>query len=253
MNLISENQIASTFKNSKYKASAVIQKIIAKDLALIINDFVKAQNLEPKKIFEIGVGTGLLTKNLFEFYANANWILNDLYKANEFEMDLKNKQNISFLIEDINSACFPENLDLIVSSSCFQWIKDFEQIIIKARNSLNEKNGLFCFSSFAEDNFLEIKKINKNTLSYLKTKEITKLLQNNGFEVLSYFEKKIFLNFEKEIDVLKHIKNTGVNGSFKSFWTKKDLQNFIYSYKEICPFKTVLTYNPNFFIAKIKQ
>jgi malonyl-CoA O-methyltransferase len=57
-------------------------------------------------------------------------------------------------------------------------------------------------------------------------------------------EDIISLEFNSPKEVLKHIKNTGVNALSQTIWTKSDLINFEKNYPQTNQEKFSLTYNP---------
>ncbi|MGB6128128.1 MAG: methyltransferase domain-containing protein, partial [Psychrilyobacter sp.] len=109
-------------KFDKYEKNAHIQKIVAKELIKLI----------PKKkyntIFEIGAGTGVLTKDIVKNIEYKNLIVNDKYL--ESEKYIKNIPSIKFLGGDIEKLDIVK-ADLIISSSVFQWIEDKNKLFEK--------------------------------------------------------------------------------------------------------------------------
>ncbi len=219
----------------KYNSNANIQKNIAKELIelLCLNIGYKFNN-----IFEIGCGSGFLTEKIFDKLKYKKLILNDIVKNSKYYV--KNFSN-NFIFGDIEKIKIPINLDLIISSSVFQWLKNFEAFIEKVYTGLN-KNGILAFSMFVGDNFKEINNLG-DFLQYIDNKYILKLLEKN-FDILLFEDKKTILNFSNPIEILRHIKNTGVNVVDKRRLEKSEVQNFIKS--DIIN----LTYNYNFVIVR---
>ena len=81
-------------------------------------------------------------------------------------------------------------------------------------------------------------------LKYYSVDEIKNFCMD--FEIIKIAEEKFVMEFNTPKDVLRHIKNTGVNAISTPQWTKKDLINFEKEYsKEI-----TLTYHPIYVILK---
>lgn len=223
----------------KYNKNAIIQKNIAKNLIKILLETNKSN--EYNNILEIGSGTGFLTQEIFKNLNYKNLILNDIVE--DTKIYTQNFSN-NFIIGDIEKINIEKDLDLIISASVFQWLNDFETFTEKINNSLN-KNGIFAFSMFIENNFKEINEHLNISLNYLKNEKIIKILEKN-FEILYQDKKQEVLNFKTGIDILRHIKNTGINVINKEILTKNKINDFI---KDNV---LNLTYSYNFLIARKK-
>ncbi len=75
------------------------------------------------------------------------------------------------------------------------------------------------------------------------------------FEIIHAEENHCVLEFDNPLEVLKHVKKTGVNAvNIQQNWTRGKLESFVYEYakrfqvKGHCP----LTYHPQYFICKKK-
>ena len=209
-----------------YDKNAIVQKQMAETLLGLIDD-----NFKPKKILEIGSGTGLLTKLVVKNFPNSLFTTNDVVE--ECASFIKQiDSNIEFLAGDIYNINLQNTYDLIISNAVFQWFNNPNQILEKLSKNL-EKNGLLIFSSFGEKNFYELQEIMGIGLNY-------KILKNPAKEEL------ITLKFDSLLDLLKHIKYTGVNAIQEYSFSRKKLESFekdFYNkYGEI-----KLTYNPIYY------
>ncbi len=159
-----------------YNEYSLVQKKVAKNLV----DFIQENKILDKKniknILEIGCGTGIFTNEyLKEFQNLENLYLNDIFNVEKYFENIKSY----FLEGDITKINIPE-VDLILSSSAFQWIENLDELFKKL--SLSSNNLIF--STYTKGYFKNIK------------------------------EKKetIVLEFESPLEVLKHLKYTGVTG-----------------------------------------
>ncbi len=218
----------------KYNLNANIQKNIAKELIELV--CLSAGN-RFNKVFEIGCGSGFLTEKIYSNLKYKKLILNDIVENSEGYV--KNFSN-NFICGDIEKIIIPNKLNLIISSSVFQWLKNFENFVKKIYDSLDD-GGIFAFSMFINENFKEID-ILGNCLKYLDNNYILELLEKN-FNILFFKEKKTVLKFNNSIEILQHIKNTGVNVINKKKLEKSKVQKFIESGN------LNLTYNYNFVIV----
>ena len=233
--MIDKNLVRERFSKNleNYNKNAKIQKRMAERLITFI------RNHSPKKILEIGCGTGFLTKLISENIEFEKFIAIDIVE--ECETYIKNiDARIIFTSVDIeefikNNA---EKFDLIVSNASLQWVNDFEGVVNTLKNLLNT-NGELVFSTFGNENFREIYHVVGASLNYYSLNELSKMFPK------SLIEPEIhIMAFDTPKDVLRHLQLTGVNGVESTAWTKKDLIKFENGYKNLCSSRPTLTYNP---------
>jgi len=246
---IAKTNIRNKFRKStkSYNEHAEVQKIIIDKLCNLMSNYIPNKFSE---ILEVGCGTGILTDKLSLNMNYDNYTVNDLVEDLCEETALRN--GLNSLSGDVEKIKFDKKYDLIVSSSVFQWFYDLETMFNKFSSILNEEAYLV-FSTFGPENFKEIKSITGEGLNYYEFNAIRTMLKSH-FEII-YSGKEIEkLNFNYPSDVLKHLKNTGVNASSSNkVWTRSDLRRFNEGYLH---FKSEmdsypLTYEPYYFICKI--
>ena len=232
---MNKNLIHDRFaKNLKsYDENAKIQKRMAERLITFV------QNKQPKKILEIGCGTGFLTKLINKEFKFESFMAIDIVK--DCEQYIKNiSSNIIFTPADIEEFITSNNetYDLIISNASLQWVENFEDVINSLKNFLNP-NGELIFSTFGTENFREIYHIIGASLKYYSINDLQKMFPQ------SIIEPEIhIMAFDTPKDVLKHLQLTGVNAIENTHWTKKDLTKFENGYKNLCSKRPTLTYNP---------
>lgn len=219
-------------KNIKtYNENAVVQKNMAKKLVgmLPLRDF--------GNILEIGCGTGFLTEIISKEVNYKNYLANDIVEGCG-DYVKKISSEIEFLSGDIENLVKNSSgrYDLIISNAVFQWVEDFESFYKILLSKLAPK-GILLFSTFGKNNFQEISETLGISLNYFSKNDYENMF--NGVNYLMEEETQ-FLEFETPLEVLKHIKSTGVNCLNSTFWTKTKLEEFEVQYPQ--PFK--LTYNP---------
>ena len=192
-----------------YDDYAEVQKEVANNFI----KFLKENEIEKEKnIFEIGCGTGIFTqKFILEFYPKKIF-LNDIYDVTKYIRKIKYDD---FLVGNIEKIAFPKNIDMVISSSVFQWIEDLPKLIKKISSETKE----LCFSIYVQGNLKEIKDYFDIFLNYYSAYEILEILQKN-FKNVKFKEEKITKSFETPLLALKHLKNTGVTGLKKTSITK---------------------------------
>lgn len=265
-------QIAKRFAQAgqSYDEQAVIQKKIAHRLMQLIAKYAGVdQSNNQKRIFEIGCGSGNLTKLFIENQSFNKLYLNDLYPEvkKHFDVDqFENKQDnnqkfkdldpIEWCIGDAETIEFPKELNLIISTSAIQWMHDLDGLFKKANQALLN-HGLFCFSTFGKKNLKEIKVLTKQGLAYFGIAEIQRKLEQQGFEILYISEQVNTLNFKHPKHVLQHLKATGVTATASNFrWTKQSLENFYQGYRQFISTDEhenivyPLSYHPIYVIAR---
>lgn len=192
-------------KFSVYDEYADVQKKVAENLMDFIGERCEEKNIAAA--FEIGCGTGLFSK-VFQDNLNPDiFILNDFYDVREFVKDIKYED---FIAGDIEKADLPE-VDMIVSSSCLQWVKDFEALVKKIADSCE----VFSFSIYIEGNLCEIKDHFNVSLSYMSVEELRRVLCKY-FKEVEFDKETIVKRFSSPLAALRNLKNTGVTGECRA-------------------------------------
>lgn len=200
-------------------------------------------------IFEIGCGTGLLSKIIAQKCQYFQFIVNDLNQKYA-EILKHNHIRASFLTGDAEMINFPVSNDLILSNAVFQWFDHLEAMLLKCREAL-KPGGILAFTTFGPGNYQEIDQSVGISLKYHQYEAILRLLSQN-FKILFAEQQTLPLYFNQPLDVLRHIHKTGVNGNSHQIWTQKDFQKFTEEYQRfyIKNLGYSLTYEPFYFIAQ---
>lgn len=217
-----------------YDRFAVAQKIAAKKLAELLKNFGSSF----ESAYEIGCGSGILTKHLEDEFQIAHLTLNDLYKAAPM-------QRFEFQIGDIQTLSIPYKLNLIASSSVLQWIDDLENLFVKIHAAL-DADGIFAAALFTEGTLRELENFTHQGIRYKTSDEISALLPKN-FEVLDLVEEACTISFDTLHDLLDSLKQTGVNNLQGTFQLTKNSFREMERYFEG---KFQLTYKFTAFVAK---
>lgn len=249
---MNKDDVSKRFSKAQksYVDHAVVQKKICTQLFMYMQNqnFLETQN----RIFEIGCGTGNFSQIILNNFKYEQYFLNDIYS--DVRENFVHYSNLNWCIGDVEKLEFPQQLDLIVSSSALQWMDDLNHIFRKAHSALN-KGGYLCFSSFGQMNLKEIKMLTGRGLDYLSLDEMKKILEQIGFEIEILTEAIEPLLFDEPQQILKHLKATGVTATSNQFrWNKQSLANFYENYEQ---FKSEnqqysLTYHPIYCIARRK-
>lgn len=192
-----KNQFSKYAK--EYNSHNIIQQIIAKSL-------VRELKFEPKRILELGCGSGQVIKYIdWEF---------DYYKAIDASLSMcelhPKRENIDVKCFDFDTMEFIEEIqndkfDIVLSSSALQWSKDLSKIIGSLSKVTNQINAVL----FTSNTFKTIQII---------TDTISPILSENSIkEAFSKYFKCEFetimykLEFENKKDLFDYIKKSGVS------------------------------------------
>lgn len=234
-----------------YHNKAVEQKKMAAQLIEMAKPFFHD---ELQWVLEIGCGTGFLTEILVDHSICTHLISNDIVsECKDIVQSIHPK--IEFIPGDVEALDLKKaSFDGVFSGAVFQWIENWPGFFQKISEWLKPE-GFFVFSSFGPDNYQEIKKTTGVGLKYYSLKEAIEILKTN-FTVLDSHEYREEFYFPNGLELLKHIRNTGVNGLEKQVWTRDKLRTFENTYQSTFPEKEgrfALTYHPYFIVAQKKD
>lgn len=185
----------------------------------------------PRRILEIGCGTGVLTEKLIKLFPQAEYVAVDVVGECE-EYIQRISPQIQFLQGDIETMQLSGEFDLIISNAVFQWVEDLPLLVGRLKRLLPVE-GKFIFSSFGNENFKEIRELTGLGLDYSNWSGL-------GFQ--SVDDEVVRLRFDSPVEVLRHLKYTGVNCVTSQHWTKSDLMRFEENYPKDEGY--FLTYHP---------
>lgn len=251
--MINKQLITRRFSRAveSYNREAVAQKQIAYRMSDMLNHYL------PRpcgRILEIGSGTGFLTRRLMETLHPEKLVLNDIcQEMSACFTDLLGSGQATFLAGDAESLPFPKGQDLIVSCSALQWFVSPE-LFFERCNTLLKQKGYFAFTTFGRDNLKEVASVTGSGLHYRSLEELEEALRIH-YEIVKAHEERICLTFGTPLEVLYHLKHTGVAAVRQQAWTKRDLQDFCDKYARLFSDgrSVTLTCHPIYIIAKKRQ
>lgn len=212
-----------------YDSEAAIQKDIARKMTGLIGKYVPADM--HRNVLEIGCGTGFFTRLYADSFHPGRLWLNDLCPEMESFFSDMGSDNVAFLPGDAERIPLPEDLSLITSCSAIQWFEDHPRFFRNCAERL-EQGGYIAFSTFGKENFSELSTVTGASLAYKSIDELRESLEG-AFETVYSGEECIRMLFRSPMDVLEHIKKTGVTGVRNGRWTKGSLSSFCRKYSEL--------------------
>lgn len=233
-----------------YDQQAVVQHEIVMHMLTLFEDYIPAS--AHKRVWEIGCGTGLFTKNYIGKYKPKDLLLNDLCpEMKEALVDVLNS-HVNFVPGDAENMLPEGQFSMIVACSVLQWFVSPFNFLQKCQDIL-EDDGYIALSLFGEQNMNEIRILLGDTLPYYSLEVWKKELIKIGYQIIHVSEMTRTLMFDSPLEVLQHLKKTGVTGINRKQWTKGMLTSFQNNYIDSFSAKdgsVLLTYHPMYIIIK---
>lgn len=235
---------------STYSEEASVQRIIAERMTTLVGEHVA---MPQRKIFEFGCGTGNYSRMLLHQFHPTQLILNDICKEVEICLDDLFNEQVSFIAGDAEKIVLPQENTLITSCSALQWFDAPESFFQRCHSSLTAE-GYLAFSTFGTKNMQEIKQLTGKGLTYRPLEELVQSL-DPSYTIVHSEEQLIPLTFSSPMEVLYHLKRTGVTGLSKQSWTRTELTRFCEEYMHTFGKQSTvsLTYHPIYVIARKNQ
>ncbi|NTW52238.1 MAG: malonyl-ACP O-methyltransferase BioC [Chlorobiaceae bacterium] len=224
-----------------------MQRIMAEELVSMIGRLGVSDHID--RVLEFGSGSAILTSLLLERFSVGTYYANDLVdESRDFVLHAALERPVGemvFLRGDIESVDpMPGTLDLVVSNATVQWLHHLESFFDSMADSIRP-GGVLAFSTFSTGNMKEIAQLGGPSLCYRTPAEIA-LLAQRRFDVVCIGDEERRQEFASPEAVLRHIRETGVNGLSRQPWTRTHYQEFLRQYR--ASFSTgsgvYLTYHP---------
>ena len=253
MEAIETKHIQTRFTRAlySYDAHATAQQQICRKL---LRQLIRFGGTHHERMFEIGCGTGGFTRLLLQQCNIREWLLNDLCdNCAEKILPYFTGKTPNFLFGDAETIQLQGQFDLITSASVFQWMKDPKSFLLRLSELLTT-NGVLAFSTFAPGNLQEILTLTGKGLPYPSIDELKTWLSND-FEIDYIDQDEIRLFFNSPLDVLRHLKATGVTATSNTLWTRSMQEEFCQNYRKLFATslqQVSLTYRPIYIVARKK-
>ena len=228
---LDKEKIARSFLRGKatYDQHARVQQKVGRRLIDMLGGY-PAMHFD--RVLEIGCCTGAMTEMFLADHAAGRLYLNDLVP--EFYEIVRERfadqvhTTIEPLFGDIEKLDLPSDLDLVLSSSTFQWLGELSGFFVKIANALRA-NGYLAFTLFGPGTLTEFRQLTGVGLSYTALGDFLDLLEKQFvLEFVDTERHRLFFTSPRE--VLRHLQATGVGGVGGFRWTGKKLRDFEEAY-----------------------
>ncbi|QMU62108.1 MAG: malonyl-ACP O-methyltransferase BioC [Gammaproteobacteria bacterium] len=219
--MLNKHRISKDFSKAAdtYDAAAIVQHEIC-DRAL---ERLQMLKLEPYTILDIGSGTGRSVRGLQVQFPNSHVIASDvamsmLLQTNQMQPPLQPTASI-MCCEAEHLSVKDESVDLIFSTSTFQWCGDLNQVLIECARILKQ-DGVLVFSTFGPDTLKELRQSwarvdqRDHVHQFIDMHHIGDLLMANHYADPVVDMEVITIEYKQARQLLRDLKDTGSRGKF---------------------------------------
>ncbi len=242
------NRIERSFQRglATYHKAATHQASIADQLVKVLLSSGAPKRID--RMFEFGSGTGHLTQALqSQVTAQQHW-LNDLVPACQDYAPA----GASFIAGPIEQIALPSSQNLICSANTIQWVADIPNLLKRIDRAL-AANGWLALSAFGTAQFHELRAIGSTASapSYVNADGWHRLLPSD-LKIKHLSQARRVEWFPDALTLLKHLRDTGVNGAAQEVWSRRKLREFETEYRNRfgTPKGLPLSYDPVWIVAQ---
>lgn len=232
--MIDRRAVAQHFSRAaqSYDAAAVLQKEVASRLA----ERWPLVKMQPQQVMDLGAGTGFLSHQVRQYYADAQLYVVDLSEAMLQQSRAKlcpepswwQKLNpfatvdrVAFINADAYQLPFADNsMDMLVSSLMLQWCDELPKVLAECRRVLRP-NGVLFIASLGPDTLKEIRlawqavdgEQAEHTLNFADLHDLGDALGRVGFSDPVCDVEHITLTYADATAALKDLKAIGATNA----------------------------------------
>ena len=219
---IDKQRLRRDFSNAAatYDAAAIVQHEIC-DRTLERLDMIK---INPKRILDIGTGTGRSLQGLHTRFPNSQITICDIAFSmlTQCQHNYPDQSFYHMACCDAQQLPFADNsFHLIFSTSTFQWCEDMQLLISECRRVLIDEGALI-FSTFGPDTLIELRNSwaqfdeRKHVHEFLDMHHIGDLLLSNAFFDPVVDMECLKIEYKSLRKLLQDLKDTGSRSKFTS-------------------------------------
>lgn len=216
--MLNKHRIRTDFSDAAdtYDAAAVVQQEIC-NRAL---ERLQMLKLQPQTILDLGSGTGKSVRGLQTRFPESQVIASDI--AMPMLVHAKQMQAAQTVCCDAEQlAIADQSVDLIFSTSTFQWCENINQVFIECARVLKQ-DGVLVFTTFGPDTLKELRHSwaqvddHMHVHDFIDMHHIGDLLLANHYVDPVVDMELITLEYSKASQLLRDLKATGSRGKFVS-------------------------------------
>jgi malonyl-CoA O-methyltransferase len=209
---LAKNRIAYSFSQAagSYDEYASLQREVADELITNINNAI-----QPKRILDLGSGTGYCTEKLKVLFPKAQVVSLDI--AEGMLTFAKSRNVINPVCADAENLPFiVESFDLIVSSLTVQWCQNYPQLFAELYRILRNGGELY-LSSFGPKTLQELRSAWQQIDDYvhvnnfIEVELLKQILAAEGFSELEFQLNMMIRNYPALRNLTKELKSIGAH------------------------------------------
>ena len=252
---LNQNRVRQSFRRglASYHQHASAQADIAAKLVQVLQGQGAPDRFE--NVLEFGCGTGHLTQPMLHSFDIHHLTLNDLVAEAAPGLGALTEDRFDrthFTFGPIETVPLPSELDLIISSSTVQWISDIPALMSRLSARLSP-GGWLAVSGFGTGQFHQLRSLGSSAAapSYVDAAEWSGLLPSD-VDLVHISQSAWDMQFDSTMSLLRHLRNTGVNGQAEQQWSRGRLREFEDRYRSNFGQngQLPLTYDPVWMIAR---
>lgn len=244
--VVDKELVAQRFEQaaSTYDSEALMQKSVASSLWKLT--LLHAALDVDSQVLEVGCGTGLLTRQLYERFNSENIRLWDIAMCPDgIDKTHFTRCDAEVAIKSVSPASF----DLIISASTLQWFNSPSTFIADAVKTLRP-GGVLAVSTYGPNMCGELRQAGYAVCNYPSLDSLLSLLDPDSTEVFEAADDTIFQQFDSPCDVIRHLRLTGVNALSRRPIPPAQMRGILANYPLDADGKATLTFNPIYCIIK---
>lgn len=236
-----------------YSDNATVQTdVVERLMAMVKNLGIDREVMAAKNaVLEIGSGTGTLSRAVAALIADARMVMWDLAAPIPDGLPLGRRYEFSNCDAELAIArVAPESFDHIFSASTMQWFNSPDKFLGDCHRAL-KPGGYAVLTTYTRGNMHQVQALTGNGLPLLTPEQWTALAEKR-FEIAGELAYERDLDFESPLDVLRHLKLTGVNSLGRSSRGNVDVREVMRRYPMMLDGRYHLTYRPFILILRKK-
>lgn len=192
-----------------YDSASTAQQRAVKLLVNALNGHIATGS----DIFEVGCGTGSLTREIMLHNKPHLYIANDISEGMLAQLAANFSANIlSTMHGDAETLPWPTEMDAILSASAIQWFDNPFNFIDKSVISL-KKGGIAGIITYGPETFHELQALGIRGLHYPSLDEWQQYINNSQLTLMAIKKETIILHYKTPLDVMKDLQRAGVTSS----------------------------------------